>query len=496
MKTVVLRSAVIEAAIDRVWEVLRDFNSHQSWHPAIIRSQMENDLDGDVVGGVRRFSTADGAEIREQLLFHSDAEHTISYSILDSPLPLFDYVATLRLKPVTDGDYTFLDWRAQFRTSNERVAELEAFVGQKIYEDGIAGLRTVLSEKTPPSSEPPATVDMRWMMDAGKGDPLPSRAVVRAPADSPELVSLTELTVPAPTPGQIRIRLSALGINDMDLRCPWGADEAVNALWAPSIDGVGEIIDVGPHVHGLFPGDRIAYIDDSFGAYTAIRCIDADACIHLPDAITDIQASVLLKGIAAQLQLNRVFNAQRGSTIMLRPVSGGTGHLICQWAKSMGMIVMGTVSSAEAAKFSRRQGCDYPIFNSNDSSLKNDVMRVTNGRGVDFWVDFTGGVELDPAFSCMARLGHIAILGIQDSKSISIDVAALQQRSLTATAPAWHHYLGQRSYLQRLAHRFFTEIEKQNIIPVVETIPMSQAPEVFKQLKARQTPGALALIPG
>ena len=85
MKITVIRSAVIDAPIDRVWAVLRDFNSHERWHPAVARSRMENDLDGDVVGGVRRYSLTDGAELREKLLRHSDRETIMTYCILDSP---------------------------------------------------------------------------------------------------------------------------------------------------------------------------------------------------------------------------------------------------------------------------------------------------------------------------------------------------------------------------------------------------------------------------
>ncbi len=144
MKINVIQSAVIDAPIDRVWAVLRDFNSHDRWHPAVARSRMENDVAGDVVGGVRRFSLSDGAELREQLLSHSDREYTFTYCILDSPLPLFDYMATVRLKPVTDGNQTFWDWRSKFRAPDDRAAELENLIGRQIYQTGFGGLRSFL----------------------------------------------------------------------------------------------------------------------------------------------------------------------------------------------------------------------------------------------------------------------------------------------------------------------------------------------------------------
>lgn len=153
MKINVVRSTVIKAPIDRVWGVLRDFNSHCHWHPAIVDSRMENDLDGDVVGGVRRFSFADGDELREQLLHHSDRNHTMAYSILDSSLPLVEYVATIHLKPVTDGNQTFWNWRAQFRTSDNRASELEHLVSRQVFEAGFTGLRTFLSEQAESSKK-------------------------------------------------------------------------------------------------------------------------------------------------------------------------------------------------------------------------------------------------------------------------------------------------------------------------------------------------------
>lgn len=496
MKISVIRSAVIEAPIERVWALLRDFNSHGSWHPAVARSLMENDMDGDVVGGVRRFSLIDGAEIREQLLYHSDAVHTFTYSILDSPLPLFDYVATLRLRPITDANHTFLDWRSQFRTSKERAAELENLVGKQIYEAGIAGLRKLMFEKTTQPSQLGKKQEEVSFPKIEKGDPFPCKAVVQAPADNREIISLIDLTVPPPKSGQVRLRLTAMGINPMTDSGRTESDKELAASWAPSIEGVGEVLDVGPQVHGLFSGDRVAYIDDGFGAYAEIRCVDADACIHLQDSISDIQASTLFKGISAQVVLNRIFNAGSGSTIMLHGVSGGLGHILSQWAKSIGMTVIGTVFTTDEARFSRSHGCDYPLIDSDDGALRNEVMRITNGRGVDYWVHRGDEPYMDTALSCMARFGHIAVLGNHSKQSIAIDVAVLNQRSLTVSVPSLLDYLRQRSYLQRVAQKVFNEIEKKNVIPAIKTFPLNQASDAFTQLHTRETMEALSLILG
>ena len=495
MKVTVIKSAVIDAPIDRVWAVLRDFNSHDQWHPAVARSRMENDVAGDVVGGVRRFSLSDGTELREQLLSHSDREHTFTCCILDSPLPLFDYMATVRLKPVTDGNRTFWEGRSQFRAPDDRAAELKNRVGRLIFEAGFGGLRTFLADQAAPTG-PPVPEEAVTMAAAVGGEHLPARAVVVAAAGGPEVMTLSDVTIAVPGPQQVRIRQTAVAVNYLDLMHRRGIAADFDFPGTPGMEGVGEIIDVGDQVNGLFPGDRVAYLSRMPGAYADIRCIDAEACIPLPDGVSDDNASILLKGVTAALLLSRVFRAAPGATILIQAVSGGLGHLLSQWAKSMDLTVLGTVSTAEKARFSRDCGCDYPIVVADDTPLAVDVMRLTNGRGVDYWVHSGGAHELDTAVACLSRCGHCAVIGDRDGQSIPLDVNVLKQRSLTMSAPVCFDYFDDRTYLQRLAHKLFAKIQNRTIIPAIEAVPLSQATEAHHRIESRQTMGAVVLTPG
>jgi NADPH:quinone reductase len=141
----VVRSAVIDAPIARVWDLLRDFNSHTLWHPAIATSNIEGDEPSDRVGCVRSFTLKDGARIREQLLSLSDREHRFTYCILEADVPLERYVASVQLRPVTDSDHTFWHWESTFRTPRGREREMVTLVGVDVYEAGIAGVRRLLS---------------------------------------------------------------------------------------------------------------------------------------------------------------------------------------------------------------------------------------------------------------------------------------------------------------------------------------------------------------
>ncbi|OSP53930.1 SRPBCC family protein [Pseudoruegeria sp. SK021] len=141
----ILRSTVLDAPVDMVWAVLRDFNGHDQWHPAVRSSQIERGRDGDRIGAVRRFILTDGSELREQLLTLSDLEMSFSYCLLETPVPLFNYVAHVRLIPVTDGDATFWEWSCRFDTPKGREAELEALVGAQIYQAGFDAIRAQLN---------------------------------------------------------------------------------------------------------------------------------------------------------------------------------------------------------------------------------------------------------------------------------------------------------------------------------------------------------------
>ncbi|MCR8725758.1 SRPBCC family protein [Frigidibacter sp. ROC022] len=138
------RSTILEAPIESVWTLLRDFNGHDRWHPAVATSQIERGRGSDRIGSVRRFRLETGEELREQLLTLSDAETAFSYCLLDTPIPLLNYVAHVRLIPVTDGDWTFWQWDCRFDTPKGREDELEATVTENIYEAGFAAIRAEL----------------------------------------------------------------------------------------------------------------------------------------------------------------------------------------------------------------------------------------------------------------------------------------------------------------------------------------------------------------
>ena len=142
----IVKSTILDAPTGTVWTVLRDFNGHDRWHPAVATSGIERAQASDRIGCIRRFKLKDGAELREQLLALSDLEQTFSYCLLDTPLPMFNYVAHVRLLPVTDGNRTFWHWESRFTARPADAAELTAMVGEQIYQAGFDAIRLHLCE--------------------------------------------------------------------------------------------------------------------------------------------------------------------------------------------------------------------------------------------------------------------------------------------------------------------------------------------------------------
>ncbi len=141
----ILRSSVIDHSVDTVWGKIRDFNDLPGWHPAIADSQIEGGLSSDQVGCIRNFNLKDdGGNIREQLLTLSDKEHTCTYSILESPMPVEDYVATLRLIPITDGNRTYIEWSAEFDCPVSEEAAMRELIGDAVFQGGFDALKESL----------------------------------------------------------------------------------------------------------------------------------------------------------------------------------------------------------------------------------------------------------------------------------------------------------------------------------------------------------------
>jgi len=140
-------SGVIDAPIDKVWAYARDFNGHHEWHPLIAESHIEEGRPSDQVGSVRNFTLSNGGKLRERLLTFSDLDRFFTYNIIVSPMPIKDYIATFRCKPITEGDKTFVEWSAEFEVGPEHEAQIKQQVGRDTFAAGIAALAKAVAKR-------------------------------------------------------------------------------------------------------------------------------------------------------------------------------------------------------------------------------------------------------------------------------------------------------------------------------------------------------------
>jgi NADPH:quinone reductase len=502
----VTRSAIIDAPIERVWALIRDFNGHDHWHPAVANSEIENNEPPDQLGCVRNFSMRDGGQIREQLLSLSDRDHSFTYCILDATVALKRYVATCTLKPVTDGNQTYWFWQSTFDTPKGQEKELADMVGNGVYQGGFDGARAFLRQTNKLSihelkdkllnSRPGGSGHLNSAVPTSAVAPtVTAQAVVIASHGGPEVMRYQSVQVAGPAAGEVRIRQSAIGVNYIDV---YVRNNQYKMLQTPGILGMeasGVVTDIGAAVTHLLPGDRVAYACPPVGAYTSIRTMSADQLVLLPEYISDeIAAAVMLKGMTAEYLLHRTCKVTRGTRLLVHAAAGGVGLLLCQWADALGAIVIGTVSSEEKARLARQHGCHHVVI-TRDYTFADQVKALTQSQGVDIIFDGLGRQAFQENFDSLALCGHWVNFGQTSGASDAVALELLSSKSITLSRPVLFHYTAQRTNLNAIATHLFDKI-KQGVlkVPIHHRYPLSAAAQAHSDLEGRKTTGSIVLL--
>lgn len=486
----VCRSTVIDAPVDAVWDVLRDFNGHYRWHPAVARSDLEDGRRTDQVGAVRDFRLAGGERARERLLSLSDRERHLRYAIVSSDVPLENYVAEVRLKPVTDGNRTFWSWSSRFDTPPGRERELAGLVAEGVYQAGFDAVRARVGRARglvmPRPPRPTAAV-------AGSIDGTAISIDRYGSADELHPVSVS---APPPGPGQVRIAQRAIGVNFIDVYCRSGYFRLLEPPGVPGMEAAGEAIDVGEGVRHLRAGQRVAYACPPVGAYTTVRTMDAALVVPLPDSIDDVTAAGgLLKGMAAEFLLHTVHPVRRGDIVLVFAPAGGVGRLLCQWANHLGATVIGATSSEEKARAARAAGAHHVVV-PGSASLEEQVMEITRGHGADVIYDAVGRDSFDHSVAALAVRGHLVSYGQASGDIGAREIGPLAERSATISRPNYGHYTGTPEQVAAITRRLFDAIERRILtIEVNHRFALSDAAAAHRALEERRTTGSIVLVP-
>jgi NADPH2:quinone reductase len=312
----------------------------------------------------------------------------------------------------------------------------------------------------------------------------------------PEVMKYIEVEVPAPGPGEVRVRQKAIGVNYIDTYHRSG----LYPLPMPSgigTEGAGTVEAVGQGVDGLKPGDRVAYCTSPVGSYSTERDVPADKLVKLPAGIDEaMAASMMLKGLTVQYLFRQTFPLKGGETILFHAAAGGVGLIACQWARALGVTMIGTVGSDAKAELAKAHGCAYTIVYTRENFVDR-VKELTGGKGVPVVYDGIGKDTFPASLDCLQPRGLFVSYGSASGPIAAFNLGILGQKgSLYVTRPTLFTYSAGRAALNAMADELFSLVLAGKIkTGPSQSLPLKDAAAAHRALESRSTTGATILIP-
>jgi NADPH2:quinone reductase len=311
----------------------------------------------------------------------------------------------------------------------------------------------------------------------------------------PEVLEYQAATVGEPGPGEARVRHTYVAVNFIDIyfrtgRYPMPLPNGLGS------DAVGVVEAVGPGVTEVQPGDRVGYLLGPQGAYSDVRVMPAGVLIPLPDGVSDSTAATLMmKGMTAQYLFRQVYPLQGGETILYHAAAGGVGLIACQWAKALGVRMIGTVSTDAKAEIARANGCAEVIVTSRED-IAARVRELTDGKGVPVVYDSVGKDTLQASLDSLQVRGSLVSNGTS-SGPVVIDTMQLAMKgSIWVTRPAMVHYATPRANMLAMAGELFDLVRSGAIrSEPSRTYGLADAAEAHRVLESRQSTGSIVLVP-
>lgn len=311
----------------------------------------------------------------------------------------------------------------------------------------------------------------------------------------PEVLKLEEVEVGEPGPGQARVRHSYIAVNFIDIYFRTGRYPLAlpNGLGS---DAVGVVEAVGPGVTDLRAGDRVGYLIGPQGAYSHVRVMPAEVLIPLPDGISDrTAATLMMKGMTAQYLFRQVYPLKGGETILYHAAAGGVGLIACQWARALGVTMIGTVSTDEKAAIARANGCAHTIVTSRENIVER-VKEITDGKGVPVVFDSVGKDTLDASLSCLQPRGSFISNGTSSGPVVVDSQMLAAKGSIWMTRPAMMHYILPRAHMLDMARELFDHVLAGRIASEPQqSFALADAAQAHRALESRKTTGATVLVP-
>ncbi|WP_322061425.1 quinone oxidoreductase [Paraburkholderia sp. J63] len=310
---------------------------------------------------------------------------------------------------------------------------------------------------------------------------------------APEVMRWEQVDVGAPGPGEVRLRHEAVGLNFADTYFRSGL-YPVPLPAGMGVEAAGVVEAVGAGVTHVVPGDRVTYTGfvNTLGAYSTERLIPAAPLIKLPDAIAcETAAAMTMRGLTSAYLMRRIWPLQAGETILVHAAAGGVGLIVCQWAKLLGLTVIGTVSTEEKAAIARAHGCDHVILYRSEDVAKR-VRELTDGVGVSVVYDSVGQDTFMASLDSLKRRGLLVCVGTASGKAPAFEPQILAMKgSLYVTRPALADYIADPVEKAALAEEIFGHVAAGRIkIEINQRYALQDAVQAHRDIEARKTTGS------
>ncbi len=315
-------------------------------------------------------------------------------------------------------------------------------------------------------------------------------------AGGPEVMEYVDVELGQPGPGEALVRHAACGLNYIDVyfRSGMYAQPMPAGL---GMEGAGVVEAVGSDVTHVKPGDRVAYAGRPNGAYAEARVMPAKILVRLPEAISfETGAAMMLQGLTVQYLFHRSFPLKGGETILFHAAAGGVGLIACQWARAIGVTMIGTVGSDEKGELAKAHGCSH-VINYNKENFVERVRDITAGKGVPVVYDSIGKDTFTGSLDCLSPLGMMVSFGSASGPVPPFGMGELASRgSLFLTRPSLMDYTAKREDLETMAAQLFSMVESGKVkIDIRQRYALKDVVQAHHELEARKTTGSSILIP-
>jgi len=312
----------------------------------------------------------------------------------------------------------------------------------------------------------------------------------------PEVMKIEEITLGKPGNDEVLIKHVAIGLNYIDnyhrsglypLKLPTGI----------GLEASGIIKEVGPNVSNFSVGDKVAYSAIPLGAYSTHRIFPTKNLVKVPDGIDlNLAATLMTKGLTTFYLLHKTYAVSSGETILFHAAAGGVGQIFCQWAKSLGCKVIGTVGSDEKISVAKKNGCDE-VINYSKEDFSKKVMELTDGKGLPVVYDGVGKSTFEKSLQCLKTRGMMVSFGNASGALNPIDVTKmLQPKGLFFVRPSMGQYLSTNEELNEASKMLFEKISSGKVkIDIFKKYKLDDVVQAHIDLESRKITGAAVIIP-